>query len=216
MPIRNLRQHQGLSQEQLAEQTGVSLRTIQRAESGQRVGNASLRTLAGFFDVSVDALRQRDQHLLQLIMASAETARDPVARHRALQLILFAVAFFVTVFQWLGYQAYLSPGVSDASLWTILGCLTRIALVASLLAGLFSFARVTFVRSYYVAVLVFVIGAIILGVVTRPYSGSDSGSASHALVFPVYYSLMLLVLVSIHTLQLALSLRGETALLVQR
>lgn len=70
MSIRIQRQNRGLSQEQLAD----------------------------FFDVSPDTLRRRDQHLLQMIMASAETARDPVARHRALQLILFVVAFFVTVF----------------------------------------------------------------------------------------------------------------------
>lgn len=212
MSLRNLRQHQGLSQEQLAEQAGVSLRTIQRAESGQRVGNASLRTLASFFDVGVGALRRQDQHLLQTIMASAETARHPVVRHRALQLILFVVVFFVTVFQWLGYQAYLDPGPSDVSLWYILGYLTRIALAASVLAYLFSFARVTFVRGYYLAVAAFTAGAIMLTVVTQ----AAAESASYPLVFPVYYSLMLLVLISIHTLQLALSLRGETALLVQR
>lgn len=220
MSIRNLRQQHGLSQEQLAEQTGVSLRTIQRAESGQRVGNASLRTLAEYFDVSLDTLRHRDQHLLQMIMASAETARDPVARHRALQLILFVIAFFVTVFQWLAYRAYLSselatelaPETNAASLWTILGYLASIALAASVFAALFSLARVTFIRSYYLVVAVFVAGAIILGVTTDPYQGS----ASYALTFPVYYSLMLLVLVCLHILQLALSLRGETALLVQR
>ncbi|GAB5499876.1 MAG: hypothetical protein PsegKO_21870 [Pseudohongiellaceae bacterium] len=212
MSIRSLRQHQGLSQEQLAEQAGVSLRTIQRTESGQRVGNASLRTLAAFFGVSVDTLKQRDQHLLQMIMASAETARDPVTRHRALQLILFMVVFFVTVFQWLGYRAYLDPGPGDVSLWYILGYLARIAVAATILTCLFSFARVTLVRSYYVAVAVFALGAVVLTQVTA----SSVESASYPLVFPVYYSLMLLVMISIHTLQLALSLRGETALLIQR
>ena len=184
MSIRIQRQNRGLSQEQLAD----------------------------FFDVSPDTLRRRDQHLLQMIMASAETARDPVARHRALQLILFVIAFFVTVFQWLGYRAYLTPEPSTASLWTILGYLASIALAASVFAAVFSLARVTFVRSYYLVIAAFVAGAVILGAIADPYRGS----ASYALTFPVYYSLMLLVLICLHTLQLALSLRGETALLVQR
>jgi len=212
MSIRSLRQQKGLSQEQLAEQAGVSLRTIQRAESGRRVGNSSLRSLAEFFDVNIDDLRRRDTRLLQAMLASAEMTRDPLAIHRALQLILFAVVFFVTVFQWLSYRAYLNPVDSDASLWFILGYLTRIAIAASVFAYLFSLARVTFVTVYYLAVAGFVAGAVVLAVLTRNFTGT----ASYALVFPVYYSLMLLVMTSIHTLQLALSLRGEATVLVQR
>ena len=43
MPIKELRQKNFLSQEQLAERCSLSLRTIQRVESGNRVGYASLR-----------------------------------------------------------------------------------------------------------------------------------------------------------------------------
>lgn len=58
MLIKKLRKQKLLSQEQLAEQTKLSLRTIQRVESGHRVGFASLRALAKFFDKDVDLLEQ--------------------------------------------------------------------------------------------------------------------------------------------------------------
>jgi len=58
MLIKKLRKQKLLSQEQLAEQTKLSLRTIQRVESGHRVGFASLRAIATFFDRDVDILEQ--------------------------------------------------------------------------------------------------------------------------------------------------------------
>ena len=58
MFIKKLRQQQHLSQEQLAENSGLSLRTIQRVESGHRVGYASLRSLATTFQINVDTLEQ--------------------------------------------------------------------------------------------------------------------------------------------------------------
>ncbi|HSC66224.1 MAG TPA: helix-turn-helix transcriptional regulator [Cellvibrio sp.] len=58
MLIKELRQKRLLSQEQLAELCGLSLRTIQRVESGHRIGFASLRALAAEFNVSVESLEQ--------------------------------------------------------------------------------------------------------------------------------------------------------------
>jgi len=58
MLIKKLRKQKYLSQEQLAEHTKLSLRTIQRVESGHRVGFASLRAIAKFFDRDVDVLEQ--------------------------------------------------------------------------------------------------------------------------------------------------------------
>jgi len=56
MFIRILRQRSRLSQEQLAESSGLSLRTIQRVEAGHRISYASLRALATVFDIDVDKL----------------------------------------------------------------------------------------------------------------------------------------------------------------
>jgi transcriptional regulator with XRE-family HTH domain len=58
MFIKNLRQTKHLSQENLAELSGLSLRTIQRVESGHRISYASLRSLAAAFDINVDELEQ--------------------------------------------------------------------------------------------------------------------------------------------------------------
>lgn len=58
MLIRKFREDRGISQEQLAEATRLSLRTIQRAEAGHRVSYASLRALAATFDLNVDLLER--------------------------------------------------------------------------------------------------------------------------------------------------------------
>lgn len=52
MFIKNLRQLKHLSQENLAELSGLSLRTIQCEESGHRISYASLRSFAAAFDTS--------------------------------------------------------------------------------------------------------------------------------------------------------------------
>lgn len=52
MLMRKLRLDKGLSQEQLAEATGLSLRTIQRVEAGHRISYASLRALAATLDIN--------------------------------------------------------------------------------------------------------------------------------------------------------------------
>ena len=56
MFIKVLRQRFRLSQEKLAELSGLSLRTIQRVEAGHRISYASLRAVADVFEVDVDKL----------------------------------------------------------------------------------------------------------------------------------------------------------------
>ena len=56
MFVRVLRQRFRLSQEQLAEWAGLSLRTVQRVEAGHRISYSSLRALADVFEVDVDKL----------------------------------------------------------------------------------------------------------------------------------------------------------------
>jgi len=58
MVLKSLRQEKHLSQERLAELSGLSLRTIQRIESGHRVSYVSLRALAGALEMNVDKLEQ--------------------------------------------------------------------------------------------------------------------------------------------------------------
>lgn len=56
MIIRKLRLQRGWSQEQLAQMSGLSVRTIQRLERGQKAGLESLKSLASVFDVDLSNL----------------------------------------------------------------------------------------------------------------------------------------------------------------
>jgi transcriptional regulator with XRE-family HTH domain len=58
MSFKSLRDRKLLSQERLAELSGLSLRTIQRAEAGHRVSYASLRALAATLEMDVDLLER--------------------------------------------------------------------------------------------------------------------------------------------------------------
>ena len=51
--VKQLRLQRAWSQEQLAELAGVSVRTIQRIENGDRPGLETLSALAAVFDVNV-------------------------------------------------------------------------------------------------------------------------------------------------------------------
>lgn len=57
MDIRKLRQDKGWSQEQLAEVTGLSSRTIQRIENGEPASNETMRALAAVFDIPLSEMR---------------------------------------------------------------------------------------------------------------------------------------------------------------
>lgn len=58
MSFRAWRADKQLSQERVAEISGLSLRTVQRLDAGHRVSYASLRALAAAFDGDVDALER--------------------------------------------------------------------------------------------------------------------------------------------------------------
>lgn len=57
MIVRKLRLQRNWSQEQLAQLSGLSIRTIQRIERGQTPGLESLKSLASVFDVHVSELQ---------------------------------------------------------------------------------------------------------------------------------------------------------------
>ena len=55
--IKSLRTKHHYSQEQLAQMSGLSLRTIQRVESGQSASLETLKSLAAVFEIDVDTLK---------------------------------------------------------------------------------------------------------------------------------------------------------------
>ena len=58
MSFKSERERRLLSQERLADLSGLSLRTIQRVEAGHRVSYASLRALAATLEIDVDFLER--------------------------------------------------------------------------------------------------------------------------------------------------------------
>lgn len=61
MSIQSRRREKGWSQEDLALHTGLSVRTIQRIESGQKAGLESLKCLAAVFETNVvELIKEQD------------------------------------------------------------------------------------------------------------------------------------------------------------
>ncbi len=58
MNIQERRLEKGWSQEELARHSGLSTRTIQRIEGGQKAGLESLKCLAAVFETSISTLMQ--------------------------------------------------------------------------------------------------------------------------------------------------------------
>ena len=58
MMVKKLRLQHGWSQDQLSQFSGLSLRTIQRIEKGQKAGLESLKSLAAVFDVQITQLQE--------------------------------------------------------------------------------------------------------------------------------------------------------------
>ncbi len=58
MVIRKLRAKRGWSQEQLADFSGLNVRTIQRVESGQKASMETLLSIAAVFEVDVSTLTE--------------------------------------------------------------------------------------------------------------------------------------------------------------
>ncbi len=61
MIIRKLRLQRGWSQEQLSEMSGLSVRTIQRIERGDKAGLESLKSLAAVFEVQIADLQKEPE-----------------------------------------------------------------------------------------------------------------------------------------------------------
>ena len=68
MNVRKLRLQRHWSQDQLAQLSGLSIRTIQRIERGQTPGLESLKSLAAVFDVPVETPPEEQAQLDQLMV----------------------------------------------------------------------------------------------------------------------------------------------------
>lgn len=90
MIVRKLRLQRGWSQEQLAEMSGLSVRTIQRIERGRTPGLESLTSLAAVFDVPTTELRQEDD----LITEAKTLTRISDEEERAIEYVRDLKGFY--------------------------------------------------------------------------------------------------------------------------
>ena len=85
MVVRKLREKRNWSQEQLATMTGLSTRTIQRIESGNKASLESLKALAAVFEVDISKLTEE---IIVIDKDSASWKSQP----RWLQAAMFGVS----------------------------------------------------------------------------------------------------------------------------
>lgn len=100
MIIRKLRLQQGWSQEHLAQISGLSVRTVQRAERGQTIGLESAKSLAAVFDINVEQLLTQEQ-------AMTNEASLTLEEQQALEHVRDIKAFYSHLIVFLAVSALL-------------------------------------------------------------------------------------------------------------
>lgn len=89
MFIQKLRLQRGWSQEQLAEVSGLSVRTIQRVERGQIPSLESAKALAAVFEIDLNRLREPEMnqsHMLDALKPDEALALNHVRRKKRFYL----------------------------------------------------------------------------------------------------------------------------------
>lgn len=117
--LKAMREAQGWSQEKLAEMAGLSTRTIQRIESGQRVGLESWLALAAVFEVTVQNLQgttmkeenktgyltSEEQQILNMIRQRRNFYLS-LSKYLVVILFLFGINLLTTPnYLWVGWVA---------------------------------------------------------------------------------------------------------------
>jgi len=113
--IQKLRLQRGWSQEQLAELTGLSVRTIQRIERGQGPSAESLKAIAAVLEVDFGALReaQMSPPMEQNVSAEEALALAKVRKIKGFYMHLIEYVLIV------GFLAVANIFVSPQHLWVV-------------------------------------------------------------------------------------------------
>ena len=118
MQIRDRRLSKGWTQEQLAQASGLSIRTIQRIENGQSATLESLKCLAAVFETSVHALTEGNpmQTEDKEVDPSEQTRieEDAIERVQNLKGLYVHTVLFVTIILGL---LLLNLVISPSQLW---------------------------------------------------------------------------------------------------
>ena len=115
MLVHKLRVQRGWSQEQLAELTGLSARTIQRIERGQNASAESLKAIAAVFELDLSALREPQMQTPTTPQVSAEEALA-LARVRRIKEFYIHLAEYCVI---IGSLAVMNVFVSSHTPWVL-------------------------------------------------------------------------------------------------
>ena len=92
--IKKMRLDRHWSQEQLAEMSGLSIRTIQRIENGENAGLESLKSLAAVFETNITDSDKKEE--IEQIRKEEEYVQNLKGFYKLLILAIFSlVVFFV-------------------------------------------------------------------------------------------------------------------------
>ena len=78
MLVQKLRLQRGWSQEQLAELSGLSVRTIQRIERGLPASNETLKSLASVFEIDFSTLQATQENPMNATFNDTLTPPEPI------------------------------------------------------------------------------------------------------------------------------------------
>lgn len=118
MIVRKLRLQRGWSQEYLAEISGLSVRTIQRIERGQKAGLESLNALAAVFEVQLSQLYEDTEMNEQSMTWEEQRALEYVRDVKGFYSHLVTYVLIMVLLFIINYLT--SPGYMWAW-WTLMG-----------------------------------------------------------------------------------------------
>ncbi len=145
MIIRKLRLQRGWSQEQLSQLSGISTRTIQRIERGQKASAESLKSLAAVFETNFSELQQELEMNTQTVDTNNNTAKITDEEGRAIEYVRDLKGFYSHLIKYILVVGFLfvinyvtSPNYIWAW-WVLLGWGLGIASHALSVFEIFSF-----------------------------------------------------------------------------
>ncbi len=89
--IKKLRLERHWSQEQLAEMSGLSTRTIQRIESGQNADFETLKSLASVFEINLSSLNKEEEK--EQLRIEEKRNEDVKGLYKFIALAIFSLIF---------------------------------------------------------------------------------------------------------------------------
>ena len=94
--IKTLRLERHWSQEQLAEMSGLSTRTIQRIESGQNADFETLKSLASVFEINLSSLNKKEEE--EQLQIEEKQNEDIKGLYKFIALAVFSliITFFIS------------------------------------------------------------------------------------------------------------------------